>query len=81
MAAGAYIAYKHYDRVADHFLKEGTNIGRVAPMNEELKDGFYAYTKNSDRKKYTRIFSNRVEHPNTKMNDSQILDSLQKGAK
>lgn len=55
-SAAAYIGYKHYDRVTDRILEEGSALGRVAnDSSKDLRDGFYAFTNSKDREKYVGL--------------------------
>ncbi len=54
----AYAGYKHYDRVTDKILKEGSELGRVTVNKDEPLDrAFYAYTNNKrDKNKYQGLY-------------------------
>ena len=56
-AAGAYMAYRHWDKQADRFLKSGSVIQNISTdANKGTKDAFYASYKEADKKRYQGLF-------------------------
>lgn len=61
-AAGAYVAYKHYDYSVDKVIKSGTIISRISPTDTAaVHDGFYASVGNHDRNKYVGILGRELK--------------------
>lgn len=61
-AAAAYVAYKHYDRNVDKFIKEGTIYKRVARTPDtSVHDAFFASTGKKDPIKYKGYWGSTIE--------------------
>ncbi len=57
----AYASYKHYDKVTDKILGEGSEIGRVTITKDEPLDrAFYAYTNQHDKQRYVGLYGNTL---------------------
>lgn len=57
----AYAGYKHYDRVTDKILKEGSELGRVTLTKDEPLDrAFYAYNNKHDEKRYVGLYGHQL---------------------
>lgn len=61
-SAAAYVAYKHYDKVTDRVLSEGSQIGRITTDNsKDLNRAFYAFTNKHDKKRYEGLYGNQLK--------------------
>lgn len=61
-SAAAYVAYKHYDKVADRVLSEGSQIGRITTDDsKDLNRAFYAFTNKHDKKRYEGLYGNQLK--------------------
>ena len=60
-SAAAYVAYKHYDKVTDKVLSEGSQIGRISTDNsKDLNRAFYAFTNKHDKKRYEGLYGHQL---------------------
>ena len=60
-SAAAYVAYKHYDKVTDKVLSEGSQIGRISTDNsKDLNRAFYAFTNKHDKKRYEGFYGHQL---------------------
>lgn len=60
-SAAAYVAYKHYDKVTDKVLSEGSQIGRISTDNsKDLNRAFYAFTNKHDQKRYEGLYGHQL---------------------
>lgn len=56
-SAAAYVAYKHYDKVTDRVLSEGSQLGRITTDNsKDLNQAFYAFANKHDKKRYEGLY-------------------------
>lgn len=56
-SAAAYVAYKHYDKVTDRVLSEGSQLGRITTDNsKDLNRAFYAFANKHDKKRYEGLY-------------------------
>ena len=56
-SAAAYAAYKHYDKVTDKVLSEGSQLGRItSDDSEDLNQAFYAFANKHDKKRYEGLY-------------------------
>lgn len=60
-SAAAYVAYKHYDKVTDRMLSEGSQLGRIASNDsKDLNRAFYAFANKHDKKRYEGLYGNQL---------------------
>ena len=60
-SAAAYVAYKHYDKVTDRMLSEGSQLGRITTDNSnDLNRAFYAFANKHDKKRYEGLYGNQL---------------------
>ena len=71
-AAGAYLAYKHYDKTVDKIIKSGTKIQNISnDANKGVSDPFY-FSKNAmDKIKYKGLFGKAMS-ANGKVYNTEI---------
>lgn len=56
-SAAAYVAYKHYDKVTDKVLSEGSKIGRITnDGSESTNRAFYGFVNKHDKKRYEGLY-------------------------
>lgn len=61
-SAAAYVAYKHYDKVTDRVLSEGSQLGRITTDNsKDLNRAFYAFANKHDKKRYEGLYGNQLK--------------------
>ena len=61
-SAAAYVAYKHYDKVTDRVLSEGSQLGRITTGNsKDLNRAFYAFANKHDKKRYEGLYGNQLK--------------------
>lgn len=61
-AAGAYVAYRHYDYSVDKILKSGTMLSRISKTDSAaVHDAFYVAANQSDSKKYIGLYGNAIK--------------------
>ena len=61
-SAAAYVAYKHYDKVTDRVLSEGSQLGRItSDHSKDLNRAFYAFTNKHDKKRYEGLYGNQLK--------------------
>lgn len=57
-SVGAYLAYKHWDRYADKFIKSGQTLQNLSvDSSKGTSDAFYATYKKADNNKYLGLFA------------------------
>lgn len=72
-AAAAYVAYNHYDRNVDKFLKEGTIYKRVARTPDTaVHDAFYAAAGKNDPIKYKGFWGSTIKARGQDVYDKDI---------
>lgn len=60
-SAAAYVAYKHYDKVTDKVLSEGSQLGRITTDDsKDLNRAFYAFANKHDKKRYEGLYGNQL---------------------
>ena len=60
-SAAAYVAYKHYDKVTDRVLSEGSQIGRITTDDsKDLNKAFYTFTNKHDKKRYEGLYGHQL---------------------
>lgn len=60
-SAVAYAAYKHYDKVTDHILKNGNWIGRITKDGSEPANrAFYGFVNKHDQKRYEGLYGKQL---------------------
>ena len=60
-SVAAYVAYKHYDKVTDRVLSEGSQIGRITTDDsKDLNRAFYAFTNKHDKKRYEGLYGHQL---------------------
>ena len=60
-SVAAYVAYKHYDKVTDRVLSEGSQIGRITTDDsKDLNKAFYAFTNKHDKKRYEGLYGHQL---------------------
>ena len=61
-SASAYVAYKHYDKVTDKVLSEGSQLGRItSDHSKDLNKAFYAFANKHDKKRYEGLYGNQLK--------------------
>ena len=61
-SAAAYVAYKHYDKVTDRVLSDGSQLGRITTDNsKDLNRAFYAFANKHDKKRYEGLYGNQLK--------------------
>ena len=61
-SAAAYVAYKHYDKVTDKVLSEGSQLGRITTDDsKDLNRAFYAFANKHDKKRYEGLYGNQLK--------------------
>ena len=56
-SAAAYVAYKHYDKVTDRVLGQGSKIGRITnDGSESANRAFYGFVNQHDKKRYEGLY-------------------------
>ena len=61
-SAAAYVAYKHYDKVTDRVLSDGSQLGRITTDNsKDLNQAFYAFANKHDKKRYEGLYGNQLK--------------------
>lgn len=56
-SAAAYVAYKHYDKVTDRVLGQGSKIGRItSDGSESTNRAFYGFVNKHDKKRYEGLY-------------------------
>ena len=56
-SAAAYVAYKHYDKVTDRVLGQGSEIGRItSDGSESTNRAFYGFVNKHDKKRYEGLY-------------------------
>lgn len=60
-SVAAYVAYKHYDKVTDRVLSEGSQIGRITTDDsKDLNKAFYTFTNKHDKKRYEGLYGHQL---------------------
>ena len=60
-SAAAYVAYKHYDKVADRVLSQGSEIGRItSDGSESTNRAFYGFVNKHDKKRYEGLYGKQL---------------------
>lgn len=60
-AAAAYIAYRHYDKSVDKFIKAGTELQNISNnSNRGISDAFYFSMTKSDNLKYRGMYGQNI---------------------
>lgn len=60
-SAAAYVAYKHYDKVTDRVLGQGSKIGRIASDGSESTNrAFYGFVNKHDKKRYEGLYGKQL---------------------
>ena len=61
-SVAAYVAYKHYDKVTDKVLSEGSQLGRITTDDsKDLNRAFYAFANKHDKKRYEGLYGNQLK--------------------
>lgn len=56
-SAAAYVAYKHYDKVADRVFEKGSEIGRLTNNGSEPTNrAFYGFVNKHDKDRYEGLY-------------------------
>lgn len=56
-AVAAYVAYKHYDKTVDKFIKAGTELQNIAKRSDKgVSDAFYFSMTKGDNTKYRGLY-------------------------
>ena len=60
-SAAAYVAYKHYDKVTDRVLGQGSEIGRItSDGSESTNRAFYGFVNKHDKKRYEGLYGKQL---------------------
>lgn len=61
-SAAAYVAYKHYDKVTDRVVSDGSQLGRITTDDsKDLNRAFYAFANKHDKKRYEGLYGNQLK--------------------
>ena len=61
-AAAAYVAYKHYDKTVDKYIKAGTELQNISGRsNKGVSDAFYFSLTQGDNTKYRGIYGKSIK--------------------
>ena len=60
-SAAAYVAYKHYDKVTDRVVSDGSQLGRITTDDsKDINRAFYAFTNKHDKKRYEGLYGKQL---------------------
>lgn len=72
-AATAYVAYKHYDKTVDKFIKAGTELQNMSGnSNKGVSDAFYFSMTKGDNTKYRGLYGMQIENSGRKVYETKI---------
>lgn len=72
-AAAAYVAYKHYDKVADRYIKAGTELQNIsANPDRGVSDAFYFSMTKGDNAKYRGIYGMTIANGGKRVYETKI---------
>lgn len=72
-AAAAYVAYKHYDKVTDRYIKAGTELQNIsANPDRGVSDAFYFSMTKGDNAKYRGIYGTTIANGGKRVYEAKI---------
>lgn len=72
-AAAAYVAYKHYDKVTDRYIKAGTELQNIsANPDRGVSDAFYFSMTKGDNAKYRGIYGTTIANGGKRVYETKI---------
>ena len=72
-AASAYLAYRHYDKTVDRFIKTGSELQNISNnSNKGVSDAFYFSMTKGDNQKYRGLYGSVIKQRGENVYETKI---------